>query len=257
MSTPVAISSACSSCSGSSISLVTVIIAHLSWRGWVAGVRALFRGEGITQPFSQPAPSDMQPLASDLRVLLRELDMSRRGRDQSGTWSPELLRRTLRDQLLGDEIIVVSNREPFIHDRGDDGIVVQRPASGLVTALEPMMRACSGTWIAHGSGSADRETVDRTGPRAGAAREAELHAAPCLAHARRKSRATTTDSPTRDSGRCATSRTCARCFARQDWEQYKRVNRRFADVVLREARTEDPVVARPGLSLCAAAAHDP
>ena len=38
---------------------------------------------------------------------------------------------------------------------------VQRPASGLVTALEPVMRACSGTWIAHGSGSADRETVDR------------------------------------------------------------------------------------------------
>ena len=42
-----------------------------------------------------------------------------------------------------------------------DGIRVQRPASGLVTALEPVMRACSGTWIAHGSGSADRETVDR------------------------------------------------------------------------------------------------
>ena len=39
-------------------------------------------------------------------------------------------------------------------------IEVQRPASGLVTALEPVMRACSGTWIAHGSGSADRDVVD-------------------------------------------------------------------------------------------------
>ncbi len=56
--------------------------------------------------------------------------------------------------------IVVSNREPYIHQRRGDRIEVQRPASGLVTALEPIMRACSGTWVAHGSGSADREVVD-------------------------------------------------------------------------------------------------
>src|SRR6266700_4249542 len=57
------------------ISLVTVSIAHLSWRGWVAGARALLRGEGILQPFSQTPSGDMHPLASDLRALLRELDM--------------------------------------------------------------------------------------------------------------------------------------------------------------------------------------
>jgi trehalose-6-phosphate synthase len=57
-------------------------------------------------------------------------------------------------------VIVVSNREPYIHEHERDGIVVKRPASGLVTAVEPVMRACSGTWIAHGSGSADRDVVD-------------------------------------------------------------------------------------------------
>jgi trehalose 6-phosphate synthase/phosphatase len=58
---------------------------------------------------------------------------------------------------------VVSNREPYIHERSaDGGVVVKRPASGLVTAVEPVMRACSGTWIAHGSGSADRDVVDAT-----------------------------------------------------------------------------------------------
>src|SRR5438876_5729934 len=118
------------------ISLVTVFIAHLSWRGWVAGVRALLRGEGIVQPFGQSATEDLHPLASDLRTLLRELDMSRRSRDQTATWSPELLRNVLREQLLGDEILVVSNREPFIHVRNRDSVVLQRPASGLVTALE-------------------------------------------------------------------------------------------------------------------------
>ena len=66
-----------------------------------------------------------------------------------------------KGELHGNDVIVVSNREPYIHVKTPDGIRVQRPASGLVTALEPVMRACSGTWIAHGSGSADRETVDR------------------------------------------------------------------------------------------------
>jgi trehalose 6-phosphate synthase len=49
------------------------------------------------------------------------------------------------------------------------GIEWTRPASGLVTALDPVMRATGGTWIAHGSGSADRETADARGPRHGPA----------------------------------------------------------------------------------------
>ena len=57
-------------------------------------------------------------------------------------------------------MIVVSNREPYIHDVGTTAIELQVPASGLVSALEPITRACAGTWIAHGSGSADRVTVD-------------------------------------------------------------------------------------------------
>ncbi len=97
-----------------------------------------------------------------------------------------MLRGVLREQLLGDEVLVVSNREPFIHVRTDDGITLLRPASGLVTALEPVMRACSGTWIAHGSGSADRDTVDRARPRARASGKADLHAAPGLALAGRR-----------------------------------------------------------------------
>jgi trehalose-6-phosphate synthase len=224
------------------ISLVTVFIAHLSWRGWVSGVRALLRGEGIVQPFGQASSSeDVHPLASDLRALLRDLDMTRRSRDQTATWSPEMLRGVLREQLLGDEVLVVSNREPFIHVRSDKGIALQRPASGLVTALEPVMRACSGTWIAHGSGSADHDTVDRhdrlrvppekptytlrrvwlspeeeKGYYAGFANEG-LWPLCHIAHVRP-------------------------IFRTADWEQYVRVNRRFADVVCEEARTEDPVV---------------
>ena len=142
------------------VSAITVVVAQLSWRGWVHGMRALLRGEGILRPSSRMA-TDNHPLAEDLRALISDLEKEHQLRDDERlTWTPETLREILGRELRGAEVIVVSNREPFIHVHEGDGIAVQRPASGLVTALEPIMRACSGTWIAHGSGSADRDVVD-------------------------------------------------------------------------------------------------
>ena len=147
------------------VSLITVIIAQLSWRGWMAGMRSLLRGEGLLrQPAAgaQSALPEFKPIARDLQRLIRELEAETRARDESQiTWTPDALRAILHGELRGEDVIVVSNREPYIHQRRGDRIDVQRPASGLVTALEPIMRACSGTWIAHGSGSADREVVDK------------------------------------------------------------------------------------------------
>lgn len=61
-------------------------------------------------------------------------------------------------------LIVIANREPYAHEWRGDGLVhVQRPASGLVSGIEPMLRACGGTWIAYGGGSADRICSDRFG----------------------------------------------------------------------------------------------
>ena len=60
----------------------------------------------------------------------------------------------------GMKLIVVSNREPCIHERTGQGLRIVRPASGMVTALEPIVRAVGGTWVAHGSGSGDRNVVD-------------------------------------------------------------------------------------------------
>jgi len=223
------------------ISLVTVFIAHLSWRGWVAGVRALLRGEGILQPFGQSQSNDLHPLASDLRTMLRDLDLSRRNPDRNTIWSPEMLRGVLREKLLGDEILVISNREPFLHVRTGAGIALRRPASGLVTAMEPVMRACSGTWIAHGSGNADRETVDS---------HDRLRVPPEKpSYTLRRVWLT----PEEEKGYYygfANEGLWPLChiahvrpvFRTPDWEQYVRVNRRFADAVKAEARTDDPVV---------------
>ena len=163
---------------GAVIALVTVLVAHLSWRGWVSGVQDLLKGGNPLAPSDQDHAPELRPVAKDLRALIQDLEADRRLRDESRiSWTPAALRRILHDQLAGDEVLIVSNREPYIHNWRGDHIEVQVPASGLVTALEPVMRACSGTWIAHGSGSADREAVDVRPPqqhRVGAQRE-RLH----------------------------------------------------------------------------------
>ena len=145
---------------GVAIALITVVVAQLSWRGWINGARALLRGEGLIRP-PRASARELEPVAAELRARLRDLDDAyRRSLGPQTHWDPERLRDLLRTQLRGDQVIVVSNREPYIHERRPGGIEVMRPASGLITAVEPVMRACSGTWIAHGSGSADAEVVD-------------------------------------------------------------------------------------------------
>jgi trehalose 6-phosphate synthase len=227
---------------GVMVALITVLVAHLSWRGWVEGVRAFLRGDGLLRPFEKTDP-DIQPLVGDLRKLLREVHEDRRIlTDTTIEWRPETLRLLLREHLFGDEVIVVSNREPYIHNKDDSGAIqVKRPASGLVTAVEPVMRACSGTWIAHGSGNADRETVDE---------KSHVRVPP--------------DSPSYTLRRIWLSEEEEKgfyfgfaneglwplchiahvrpIFRGNDWEQYVKVNRRFADAVVQEARTRDPVV---------------
>src|SRR5688500_6201218 len=92
--------------------------------------------------------------------------------------SVELLAR-LGDRFKDTRLIVVANREPYIHMRHvteasglwarligkKETVEIKwiRPASGLVTALDPVMRAWGGTWVGHGSGTADREVCDARG----------------------------------------------------------------------------------------------
>ena len=223
------------------VSLITVLVAHLSWRGWMDGVRALLRGEGIIQPFHAPADPELQPLVGEVRALLREVDSSRRNMERGAIWTPERLRSVLRDELAGDEVLLVSNREPYIHMRQGERILIRHPASGLVTAMEPIMRACSGTWIAHGSGTADRATVDGN----------DRIDVPPDRPAYTLRRVWLTDDEERGYYYgFANEGLWPLChiahvrpvFRTSDWDQYVRVNERFAQAVVEEAKTDDPIV---------------
>jgi trehalose-6-phosphate synthase len=227
---------------GGVIALVTVIVAQLSWRGWVSGTRALLRGEGLIRPLAAAPAPELAPLAADLRARLRDLeDEYRRSQGPETEWNPQRLQSLLRSQLSGDQVIVVSNREPYIHERAGDEIVVRRPASGLVTAVEPVMRACSGTWIAHGSGSADREVVDG---------HDRVPLPPGQAEYLLRRLWLTEEEEQGYYYGLANEGLWPLChvahvrpvFRESDWQCYRQVNQRFADAVVAEARGEDPVV---------------
>jgi trehalose 6-phosphate synthase len=224
-------------------SVATFLVARFSWRRWTAEMRKFLR-------LSRSAPGDVrdgarrkefQPLLADVRDLVASLAQERDALE-GGPWSPERLRQTLTRHLHGEGVIVVANREPYIHEYAPDGrIRVAYPASGLVSALEPVMRACSGTWVAHGSGSADRQTVDRhdrirvpPGEESYALHRVWL-------------------SPEEEQGYYygfANEGLWPLChvvharptFRIGDWEHYQRVNQRFAEVAQAEAPGTDPIV---------------
>jgi trehalose 6-phosphate synthase len=138
--------------------------------------------------------------------------------------------------------VILANREPYIHNRTDDGgIEVQHPASGLVTALEPIMRACSGVWVAHGSGSADRDTVDRHDHVRVPPDEESYHIR----------RVWLTDEELQGYYNGVSNEglwpLCHMAHARpifraEDWRQYCAVNQKFADAVCSEVDSKDPIV---------------
>jgi trehalose 6-phosphate synthase len=213
---------------------VTVVAARLSWSDWSNEIRRFLQG-GTHRP-------EFQPILRDVRELVDRIIGEKQSEQEGGAWTAVRLKQTLGRHLHGEKVVIVANREPYIHHRTKDGtVVVRHPASGLVTALEPVMRACSGVWVAHGAGSADRQTADSAGrirvpPGEEAYRLRRVWLAPAeekgyyygfsneglwplchLADAR----------PT---------------FRTEDWKHYEGVNRKFVDAVCAEVDSDDPIV---------------
>ena len=153
------------------IVLVTLLIIRWSIAGPIARaaqwMRALRTGK---VSFRQGVPdlSMFRPLARELATMAESLNQARsaaeneaRLRDAAESmWTADRLSVQVQTRLAGSHLFVVSNREPYMHQRNGKEIEVAVPPSGLVTALEPILNACDGTWIAHANGNADAEVVD-------------------------------------------------------------------------------------------------
>ena len=143
------------------IGISMLLLALLGGAGRVAAAATL--GQRADRRHPRQAISRQCPIAALLAADpvpgtagagARSEEKQRLEIDFRENWTPQALQQVVRDHLHSSQVIIVSNREPYIHNfDADHRPVVQVPASGMVTALEPIMRACSGTWVAHGAGT--------------------------------------------------------------------------------------------------------
>jgi len=233
---------------------IAVLIGLAALAALLVGAMAMLLGRHWLRSFRQALDqarlgrggdielTQASPFNEEIRRLLRDLKFDKlpvEGPDVE--WSPAMLRHVLAQKLPEAQVIVVSNREPYIHNREADKIVLQRPASGLVAALEPIMRACGGTWVAHGSGSADRETVDRL----------DRIGVPPGEPSYMLRRVWLSDDEQAGYYYGFANEglwpLCHMAFVRpqfreSDWAQYKLVNARYAQVIASEAKGPDPII---------------
>lgn len=192
-----------------------------------------------------------QPLAKELArvrqtLLEARLQASEEARHTlerlDSPWTSQRLQEFIKDTAKDRKIFLISNREPYVHKKVNNHIAVSPPVSGMVTALESVMQSCGGTWIAYGSGDADKDVVDK-----------------------KDSVAVPPDDPKYTLKRIWLTKEeingyyngfsneglwplCHRAYARpifrkEDWEQYKIANEKFAHAALVAMKhTEHPIV---------------
>jgi len=200
-------------------------------------------GEPPKEEIFRPLTREVTNLATSLHVARAAAEEEARLRETgSSQWTAERLRVSMQGKLNGSRLFAVSNREPYEHSRQGNTITWSVPPSGLVTALEPVLRVSDGTWIAQGTGGADQETADELG---------RLRVPPD--HPQYTLRRVWL-SKEEEAGfyfgfanegiwpLCHIAHTRP-VFRSEDWEYYHSVNRKFAAVLLDEMSDEkEPVV---------------
>jgi len=210
-------------------------------------LRDLRTGNASGQPpeeeIFRPLTSEVTQLATSLSVARAAAEEEARLRDvASSRWTADRLRISMQGKLHGSRLFAVSNREPYEHSRQGNSIVWSVPPSGLVTALEPVLRASDGTWIAQATGNADKETADDFG---------RLRVPPD--HPQYTLHRVWLNKDEEDGfyfgfanegiwPLCHIAHTRP-VFRSEDWEQYRSVNRKFAAALLDELSGEsEPIV---------------
>jgi trehalose-6-phosphate synthase len=198
-----------------------------------------------------PAASGLfKPLVSEVTHLVQSLESARAAaaeeaklRDAAQSlWTAERLRAYVRGKIVGRPLFVVSNREPYMHVRKNGSITTLVPASGLVTALEPVLLACDGTWIAHGSGDADRDTVD-AGDRVRVPPDHPAYTLRRVWLSREEERGYYYGFSNEGLWPLCHIAHTRPLFRASDWKSYESVNRTFAAAVVNEMHgTDGPIV---------------
>ena len=236
------------------IALVTLLIVRWSIEGPIARtahwMRTLRTGRMSSSRIGVPDVELFRPLAREVATFAESLHTARTAAEREARlrvegqshWTAERLALDVRSRLGTGRLCVVSNREPYMHIRRGKAVDVRVPPSGLITAMEPILRACSGTWVAQAAGSADRDFVDQND---------RVLVPPDDPHYTLRRLWLTKEEEEGFYYGFANEGLWPLChiaftrpiFREEDWKQYQAVNRKFADTLLEEMQdTEKPVV---------------
>ncbi|MGH7553831.1 MAG: alpha,alpha-trehalose-phosphate synthase (UDP-forming), partial [Longimicrobiales bacterium] len=226
--------------------LAVALVVGITWFSYewplrrLAGWMRRLRTEEVSEALPRGLPSrllhsETDRLAASFRAARSTgLALSQAARHAEQVWTAERLRAYALPALgEGKQLIVVSNREPYMHQLRDGSPHMIVPAGGLVTALDPVLQACGGLWVAHGGGDADRDTADAEG---------RLTVPPNDARYTLKRVWLTREEEQGYYYGFANEGLWPLChiahvrplFRAADWAHYQQVNRRFAEAVLAE-----------------------
>ena len=232
---------------------ITILIVRWSLTGPIARVadwmKALRTGQHAVPPsakdvdFLLPLTREVAPLAKSIQSARGAAEAEARLRNANESeWTAQRLADHVRSRLSGSSLFVVSNREPYIHSWRDGEIRFSVPASGLVAALEPILCACNGTWVAHGSGDADMQTVDDH-DRLQVPPDEPLYTLRRVWLSAEEEEGYYYGFANEGLWPLCHNAHTRPVFRARDWEHYYNVNQKFADAILEEIGSEEhPVV---------------
>jgi len=188
--------------------------------------------------------SEVEQAALSLRVARRTISDEASARlEKEEIWTEPKLKDLIRAKLGEKALIVVSNREPYMHvvDEATGLGKCIRPASGVVTAIHPVLCACGGTWIAHGAGNADKKFVNSKDKLGVPPQDNRYILKRVWLNKEEEDGYYYGFSNEGLWPLCHNTHTRP-IFRESDWQAYKKVNQKFADSVLEELPAKHPFV---------------
>ncbi len=235
------------------VALITVVV--IKWRvaapinkviEWVKAAR-YGNTESLRKP---PAASFLAPLYTEITQIAKAMQEAKAIAEEEAKlrttaeaiWTPERLKEEMKKLLENKMMVVVSNREPYMHIHSGKEIKCIRPASGLITAMEPILKACGGLWIASGTGDADRETVNKQDKVEVPPNERKYTLRRIWLSKKEEDHFYYGFSNEGLWPLCHIAHTRP-VFRKEDWEYYKKVNAIYAKAVIEEIKNEDsPII---------------
>lgn len=188
--------------------------------------------------------SEVEQLALSLRVARRSISEKASAQFKAEElWTKDKLKNLIHAKLGENSLFVVSNREPFmhIHDQSSGVTKCIKPAGGVVTALHPVLSACGGTWIAHGSGNADKKYVNSK-DKLGVPPKDIRYILKRIWLSKEEEEGYYYGFSNEGLWPLCHNTHTRPIFREEDWQIYKKVNRKFADAIIEELPAKSPLV---------------